>query len=356
MLLSGCVIGDVDGDGGATTADATREAPVDATQDAAPDPTTSGDAAGARVEQDLELPAEVTGLGEMSVAVLDFVGGDGDGDLRFGGAGDVTDSAWSTSKVPLSVAALRQDSSPAVVAQVEQAITESDNAAADALWASLGDPATAASAVQDVLAEAGDTTTVESRKVRPEFSAYGQTQWSLGDQTRFAAELHCLDGAGPVSDAMGRIAEGQNYGLGTFAGAQYKGGWGPGADGRYLVRQFGLVPAQDGTMVPVALAAVPADGSYESGQSALTAVTDALRGEIEGATGVGDRTTCTAADLTRSSTKLRPRGTKDSTLEAPGDACRRIQEPDEPLGRRGAPARCPVRHRVPQRTVRGPGR
>ena len=52
-------------------------------------------------------------------------------------------AAWSTSKVPLSIAALRADP-PADTGLVTSAITASDNASAEALWSGLGDPETAA--------------------------------------------------------------------------------------------------------------------------------------------------------------------------------------------------------------------
>src|SRR6185437_16149028 len=82
--------------------------------------------------------------------------------------------AWSTIKVPLIIAALRDENPPVVTGAMTAAITESDNAAAESIWAALGDPLTAASKVEAVLRQAGDPTTVQSRKIRPEFSAFGQ--------------------------------------------------------------------------------------------------------------------------------------------------------------------------------------
>ena len=49
--------------------------------------------------------------------------------------------AWSTIKVPLVIAAYRHANPPQVTAMMKAAITESDNAAAESLWAQLGDPA-----------------------------------------------------------------------------------------------------------------------------------------------------------------------------------------------------------------------
>ena len=290
-LLSACVIGEV----GQESADSagTTDASGTPVQPTAPQPSgSSSDTPSSPSSEsgsgELDVPAD---LGEVSVAVVDGEEVSTGGSL--GSDGDLTDAAWSTSKVPLSIAALRaaeeagdQGQVSQVTGQMEQAITASDNAAADALWASLGEPAAAARAVQDVLSEAGDSTTVESEKVRSEYSAYGQTRWSVSDQARFASRLTCLPGADSVIDAMGRVAPDQAYGLGQIDGAIFKGGWGPGEDGRYLVRQFGLVPARDGTYVPVAVAAIAPDGSYDSGKTMMNELVDNVREEITSVTGV----------------------------------------------------------------------
>lgn len=299
-LLSACVIGEVGQesadsagttDASGTPVQPTAPQPSGSSSDAPPSPSSESGSG------ELDVPAD---LGEVSVAVVDGEEVSTGGSL--GSDGDLTDAAWSTSKVPLSIAALRaaeeagdQGQVSQVTGQMEQAITASDNAAADALWASLGEPAAAARAVQDVLSEAGDSTTVESEKVRSEYSAYGQTRWSVSDQARFAGQLGCLSSAGPVVEAMGQVDPGQSYGIGRVDGAWFKGGWGPGADGRYLVRQFGLVPGDDGTSVPVAVAVIAPDGSYESAQGALDDVVEALRDRIDAATGVtspGEQADC----------------------------------------------------------------
>jgi hypothetical protein len=87
--------------------------------------------------------------------------------------------AWSTIKVPVVMTALRAPDSAGLTAEMIAAITQSDNAAAEVVWASLGHPSTAARKVEAVLAEFGDITVVEDEKVRPEYSAFGQTDWSL---------------------------------------------------------------------------------------------------------------------------------------------------------------------------------
>ena len=176
--------------------------------------------------------------------------------------------AWSTIKVPLIIAALRQENPPTVTDAMTAAITESDNAAAESIWASLGDPVTAARKVEAVLRQTGDSTTVQSQKVRPEFTAFGQTDWSLTDQARFTSVAVCDSANAPVFALMGRVQPDQRWGIGTVPGAQFKGGWGPSLTGSYLVRQLGVLPAPNGR-IAVALAAQPASGKFDDGTAAL---------------------------------------------------------------------------------------
>lgn len=185
--------------------------------------------------------------------------------------GDWSDgAAWSTSKVPLSIAALRAD--PTVAGSVASAITASDNAAAEALWSSLGDPTTAASKVEAVLREAGDPTTVQTERVAgPQFSAFGQTRWALDHQAGFMAWLACHtrdQAVAQVWDLMDRISSDQRWGLGGIPSTRFKGGWGPSAAG-YLVRQLGVID-QGGRLTAVAIAS---DGnSFGSGIGDLNAI------------------------------------------------------------------------------------
>jgi hypothetical protein len=116
-----------------------------------------------------------------------------------------TGPAWSTSKVPLTIAALREEHPPTVTDAMQAAITKSDNAAAESIWEKLGDPVTAGHKVESVLREYGDPTTVEWRKLRPEFTAFGQTIWSLSDQARFTAAAVCDSGNAPIFALMGQV-------------------------------------------------------------------------------------------------------------------------------------------------------
>ncbi|WP_245717365.1 hypothetical protein [Nocardia jejuensis] len=194
------------------------------------------------------------------------VGGD-----RVVALGDwTTGPAWSTMKVPLTLAALRENSG--YTGAASSAITLSDNSAADTLWQSLGTPTTAADAVESVLREGGDgVTKVPATRARSDYSAFGQSDWSLSDQLQFASNLPCLPQSDSVTTLMGKISSGQRWGLGNLDGAEFKGGWGPDVNGNYLVRQFGLIPVEGGE-VAIAIATQANSGSFDEGTTILTKV------------------------------------------------------------------------------------
>ncbi|ORA31505.1 hypothetical protein [Mycobacterium aquaticum] len=181
--------------------------------------------------------------------------------------------AWSTIKVPLSIAALRSEPERAG-ALVNKAIIQSDNAAAEQLWAMLGDPSVASRAVEAVLHDGKDmTTVVQSQRVRDGYSAFGQTDWAMQAQAGFAARLPCLAAAGPVLDDMHKLAADQQWGLAGADGVAAKGGWGPGVDGAYLVRQLATVSSPSGTF-GVALAAQSDGGTYDAAVAAINRLGD----------------------------------------------------------------------------------
>ncbi len=179
--------------------------------------------------------------------------------------------AWSTIKVPLAIAALRHDRRARILQEVEAAITWSDNAAADALWRSLGDGLEAAKAVQDVIDEAGDATTgVAGPRTTLDYNSFGGTEWTLANQARFASRLPCLPETFHVTELMTEITPDQSWGLGVLEGTAFKGGWGPDdVTGVYTVRQFGLVPVRSG-MIAVALAAQADSGSFDDSTAILS--------------------------------------------------------------------------------------
>jgi hypothetical protein len=186
--------------------------------------------------------------------------------------------AWSTIKVPLAIAALRSDQ-PRAQDLVVKAISKSDNPASEKLWLQLGEPSDAAQQVQAIISESGDTdTVVESQRLRPGFTAFGQTQWTLGRQARFAAQLPYLPDAPIIIDLMRHLTADHCWGL-AAKGIAAKGGWGPGGGSDYLVRQFGIVPIES-RHVGVALAAEAHDGVFETGVDVLNTMTDWLVGHL----------------------------------------------------------------------------
>lgn len=215
--------------------------------------------------------AELTRRGhEVGVVILGAHGPTELGNLREG-------AAWSTAKVPLATAALQNEQTPESTALISAAISESDNAAADELWNALGTPDRAATSVTEVIHQAGDTATnVPSEQLQPEYSIVGQTMWGLAAQTHFLAGWRCESEAAPILAAMRNVVPEHSYGLGHLEGAAFKGGWGPGPDGKYLVRQMALVPRGDGDLA-IAIAVRAHDGSYETGKDLLNTLADRIQ-------------------------------------------------------------------------------
>jgi len=227
-------------------------------------------------------PGEIAGFnafarrldGEVGVVVGGSRGG------RSLSAGKLTTgTAWSTIKVPIALRVIQDVGgvgrlTAAQRTQIARAITASDNDAVAQLFDDLasrhGGIQGAARAVTEVLRAAGDRRTTVSTQGRDGFSAYGQTQWSLRAQERFMAAL----AGGSMAESpstryvlalMGRVTS-DRWGLGsTGVPARWKGGWGPETDGRYLVRQMGVLNAR-GKRLIVPIAARLSDGLFASGQ------------------------------------------------------------------------------------------
>lgn len=184
--------------------------------------------------------------------------------------------AWSTIKVPLSLAVVRAGHGEAMSGDIELALTASDNEAAARLWADLGSGHEASRAVEEQLHRGRDRRTgVPAEVTAPGYSPFGQSVWRLVDQTRFTATLPCLAGSATVTDAMGRVVDGQRWGLGGLDGARYKGGWGS-TPGGYVVRQLGIVP---GTKGETAVALQVRAGTHEEGTTIADELVRALRQE-----------------------------------------------------------------------------
>lgn len=212
------------------------------------------------------LTASFTALAEQIPGQVGIAISNGDHSWTFG-TWD-TGPAWSTIKVPLAIAAARQDPTTSA-SLIERAITASDNAAADQLWASLGDPTAAAAAVQQVLADgANPHIQVQAEQIRPPYSPYGQTIWPQADAARFAWALPCIPDAQPILAQMSNLTASQQWGLAATDNTAAKGGWGPDPNGNYLVRQIGLIHTDTGTL-GVAIATTPDDGTFTTATALL---------------------------------------------------------------------------------------
>ncbi|WJY97088.1 hypothetical protein [Corynebacterium fournieri] len=175
--------------------------------------------------------------GRAAVSVGGFTAGD-----------NRPEPAFSTMKVPLSIAALRHG--PQFRPDAEAAVTRSDNPAAHRMFAQIP-----ANEYSDVIAQAGARTTTPA-------GYQMSTMWTTSDQAAFASGLRCVPGHEPVLEMMGRIVDYQRWGLGRIGGAHFKGGWN-NHDGGHLARQFGLIPGPNGD-IAVAITAYSPQGHQGS--------------------------------------------------------------------------------------------
>ncbi|GEE00839.1 hypothetical protein nbrc107696_12850 [Gordonia spumicola] len=187
-----------------------------------------------------------------------------------------TARAWSTLKVPVSIAAERVNGSR-VAPDIRAAIRRSDNDAAERLWDSMRTERRAVDEVTAVLREGHDTGThVASQADRPA-SYPGATQWTLARQSRFGAHLQCMPDARRVLGHMAVVESNQQWGVQTLkrrgVTTAVKGGWGPASDstGKYVVRQLGVVTTPRGAFA-VSMAALPTSGSFDDGTVMLNRV------------------------------------------------------------------------------------
>lgn len=196
-----------------------------------------------------------------------------------------TGVAWSTAKTAVAMAAI--DAGVGQQSDLTSAITASDNAAAERLWTALGTDAAQRSTAQ--VRSAGDQqTTIQSERLRgASYTAFGQTQWSLADQARFAAGMTCVEAGRRVLNLMRNVVGGQRWGLGAIGSdPAFKGGWGPGvtvgASDGWLDRQLGIVSI-DGKLFGVAIATTAPD--HGSGTANLTKIAEWLASHADASEG-----------------------------------------------------------------------
>jgi hypothetical protein len=181
--------------------------------------------------------------------------------------------AWSTSKVPVVMAALAAGTARAP--DVDLALEASDNDAAMRIWQALGSPERAGTAATAELRAAGDRQTViQSRVLAPGYTPFGQTEWSLTAQARFMAGMPCTREGLQTLATMRHVIPAQRWGLGTIdPQAAFKGGWGPGTlpgtQGPWLERQMGegLIA---GKPVAAVIAAQAPDANHAAAITALS--------------------------------------------------------------------------------------
>lgn len=230
------------------------------------------------------LEARLSGPVGLAVAPL------GAGPIQTFGRAQVA-HAWSTSKVPVLVTLLANDEQrgtgldSADRENATLALTESDNAAVEALFNSLeqarGGLVPASESIQTMFRRAGDTSAIVNTAPNDEgFTTYGQSEWSLRDEIIFYRALArgCLLNAvdtGYVRGLMANVTPSQRWGAGSagYPGSvnvQFKGGWGP-VDGAYQVRQTAIIGSGNRGYV-LSMIALPASGSFTNGTNTLTAL------------------------------------------------------------------------------------
>lgn len=205
------------------------------------------------------------------------------------------EGAWSTIKVPIAGAVeekLRHAEAhgqpaprAAMEADMDAAIHYSDNDAAFRLWIYVGDGSdrTASYKVRDYMHRVGDPTNAAKQFEDGVYIGFGAIKWKLTDQVKFMDGFRCMNGSEKVLERMGHIIPEHKYGLAKINGAQFKGGWGPEPDGRFIYRQLGLVPGPDGEMTPVAIMAIPNDGLEPTAWDGVDALAKKLPDVLEGA-------------------------------------------------------------------------
>jgi hypothetical protein len=181
--------------------------------------------------------------------------------------------AWSTSKVPVAIAAEDKFGQAAVQSDVVPAIVNSDNAAVEALWDKLGGGSTSAAAANAVLRAGGDTGTSLNATTSTGFTAFGQSQWTFANQSTFASRLPCMQDAQHVLTLMRSTGSNQRWGVQSFTGSAVKGGWGPDG-GKYDVRQMAVVTTQYGSF---GLSMGTVAPTFEAGQQVLNKIGDWVR-------------------------------------------------------------------------------
>ena len=179
---------------------------------------------------------------------------------------------WSTIKVPIAIAALKDGADKSLV---DLAIKESDNDAAYSLWSQVQwHEGSADKAVEELLEDYGSHADIHN-------TAFGYSTWSLKDQAVFGAELPCIEEADYVHKVLKDIVSWQKIGLSKEERTRAKSGWGLDEDeNEYTYRQFG-VHEVTGKRVGVALSVVTDGEDYAKAEPAVKYLAHEMVGIVD---------------------------------------------------------------------------
>lgn len=179
---------------------------------------------------------------------------------------------WSTIKVPIAIAALKDGADKSLV---DLAIKESDNDAAYSLWSQVQwHEGSADKAVEELLEDYGSRADIHD-------TAFGYSTWSLKDQAVFGAELPCIEEADYVHKVLKDIVSWQKIGLSKEERTRAKSGWGLDEDeNEYTYRQFG-VHEVTGKRVGVALSVVTDGEDYAKAEPAVKYLAHEMVGIVD---------------------------------------------------------------------------
>ncbi|MFW0177431.1 hypothetical protein QP934_007480 [Corynebacterium sp. MSK122] len=179
---------------------------------------------------------------------------------------------WSTIKVPIAIAALKDGADKSLV---DLAIKESDNDAAYSLWSQVQwHEGSADKAVEELLEDYGSHADIHN-------TAFGYSTWSLKDQAVFGAELPCIEEADYVHKVLKDIVSWQKIGLSKEKRTRAKSGWGLDEDeNEYTYRQFG-VHEVTGKRISVALSVVTDGEDYAKAEPAVKYLAQEMVGIVD---------------------------------------------------------------------------
>lgn len=179
---------------------------------------------------------------------------------------------WSTIKVPIAIAALKDGADKSLV---DLAIKESDNDAAYTLWSQVQwHEGSADKAVGDLLDDYGSHADIHD-------TAFGYSTWPLRDQAVFGAQLPCIEEADYVHKVLKDIVSWQKVGLSKEKQTRAKSGWGlDEEENEYTYRQFGVHEVA-GKHVGVALSVVTDGENYAQAEPAVDYLAYQLVGIVE---------------------------------------------------------------------------